>query len=50
MKGKRITKGNKTYELVKLLGEGSFAKVYHSPPYAIKEMSLNVQSYLKQAL
>jgi hypothetical protein len=28
----------KQYELHELLGAGSFGRVYHSPPYAVKEM------------
>ncbi len=43
-------KGSKQYTLTTVLGTGSFGKVYHSPPYAIKEMTLKVQPYLKTAL
>jgi serine/threonine-protein kinase ULK/ATG1 len=42
--------GNKQYVLQSILGQGSFGRVYSSPPYAIKEMTLNVQPYLKAAL
>ena len=35
--------GKRQYVLQNVLGQGSFGKVYHSPPYAIKEITLNLQ-------
>jgi len=32
--------GKKQYQLQAVLGQGSFGKVYHSPPYAIKELTI----------
>lgn len=32
--------GKKQYSLQAVLGQGSFGKVYHSPPYAIKELTI----------
>lgn len=32
--------GKKQYQLQTVLGQGSFGKVYHSPPYAIKELTI----------
>jgi hypothetical protein len=42
--------GSRQYTLQSVIGQGSFGKVYYSPPYAIKEVTLNVQPYIKQAL
>lgn len=40
--------GKKDYVLQSVLGQGSFGKVYYSPPYAVKEMKLH--SYLMNAI
>ena len=32
--------GKRQYTLQTVLGQGSFGKVYHSPPFAIKELTL----------
>jgi hypothetical protein len=42
--------GSRQYILQSVLGQGSFGKVYHSPPYAVKEVTLNVQPFVKQAI
>ena len=34
--------GKRQYQLQSVLGQGSFGKVYHSPPYAIKELTINL--------
>jgi hypothetical protein len=34
----------KQYTLKDVLGTGSFGKVYHSPPYAVKEMNFQGMS------
>ena len=39
--------GKRVYTLHNVLGQGSFGKVYHSPPYAIKELTINLH---RQAL
>ena len=33
-----------------MLGQGSFGKVYYSPPYAIKEITINFQQYALTAI
>lgn len=42
--------GTRQYALQSVIGQGSFGKVYYSPPYAIKEVTLNVQPFVKQAI
>jgi serine/threonine protein kinase len=32
--------------LQSVIGQGSFGKVYYSPPYAVKEITMNVQNYV----
>ena len=47
----RTITGNKgrQFKLQSVLGQGSFGKVYYSPPFAIKEVT-NVHKQVKQAL
>jgi hypothetical protein len=42
--------GSKKYVLEKVIGQGSFGKVYLSGEYAVKEISLELPPYLKASL
>lgn len=42
--------GKREYQLQSVLGQGSFGKVYYSPPFAIKEITLNFQKYALTAI
>ena len=42
--------GKRQYTLQTVLGQGSFGKVYHSPPYAIKEITINLQRHSLTAI
>lgn len=42
--------GSRQYTLQSVLGQGSFGKVFYSPPFAVKEVALNIQPYVKQAI
>lgn len=44
------TNGKREYQLQSVLGQGSFGKVYYSPPYAIKEITINFQQYALTAI
>ena len=37
--------GKRQYILHSVLGQGSFGKVYHSPPYAIKELTVTLNKH-----
>jgi hypothetical protein len=42
--------GKREYQLQSVLGQGSFGKVYYSPPFAIKEITVNFQQYALTAI
>ena len=42
--------GKRQYILHSVLGQGSFGKVYHSPPYAIKELTINLHRHAINAI
>lgn len=42
--------GVRQYVLQSVIGQGSFGKVYYSCPFAVKEVIINNQPYLKQAI
>ena len=42
--------GKREYVLQSVLGQGSFGKVYYSPPFAVKEITLNLQSHMMVAI
>ena len=45
---KKIANGR--YTLKQLLGTGSYGRVFYSAPYAIKEISMTLQPYMRKAL
>ena len=42
-------RSGREYKLERVLGQGSFGRVYYSPPYAVKEVA-QVQKWVRQAL
>ena len=42
--------GKREYQLQSVLGQGSFGKVYYSPPFAIKEITVKFQQYALTAI
>lgn len=45
-----IGQGKKKYVLQSIIGQGSFGKVYHSPPYAIKELTISTHKHVFNAI